>query len=466
MARNTPAPIQQFRGTAAKLDAYTGPVGELTVDTTDNTLRVQDGSTVGGNPIVNTTTAQTIAGSKTFATSPKVPTASADDNSQKWASTEYVKNAVDNIDPTTLDVATKDSHGVVQVGNGLYVNTAGVVGVGSITRPEVTSPTGVVLPNSGITVIASVFDSSPSDTHVKTDYKITADITGENIIAQFSGNGANLTQHFFSSSDLNSMVTGQTYYIFVRFHGLLLGESDWSAPSVVQAISGQVTPTGRAVYRHSSNKGSVIIYDEFGTTKSLFVADAAYRGTAKWRNTAAAVSGLKQWNHWYAPTCTGNVLDITTGYVDLSTVADLTPYSAQLSDAHFQAALTATLASVIQTAKAATDLMIAAGNCPAAQFCRNQSVGIELQLPNIYQLLVMFAEGDVIDSLDPTVAANPTFALGKYGTNTYRWYLGGRNRTWSSAEYSATDACTMYYGGYTYNNGKTSTYGVAPVAEL
>lgn len=229
----------------------------------------------------------------------------------------------------------------------------------------------------------------------------------------------------------------------------------------------QETFAGRVVYRHESNKGSVIEYNEFGTNKKLFVADAAYRGSAKLKNTNAAVSGLKQWKHTYYPTCTGNVIDSFTGYVDLSKVADLTPYESKLTDSWFQSALTATLKPVLQTAKAATDLMIADGQCPAAQFCRSKSVGIQLQLPNIYQLFVMFAMGDVIDKLDPTLAANQIYALGwNGGKNTYRWYIGGNRTTWSSTEYSATASCDLYYDGGAYYNDKTYAYGVAPVAEL
>ena len=40
--------IQIRRGTAAENDAFTGAVGEVTMDTTNNTLRVHDGTTAGG----------------------------------------------------------------------------------------------------------------------------------------------------------------------------------------------------------------------------------------------------------------------------------------------------------------------------------------------------------------------------------------------------------------------------------
>lgn len=40
--------IQIRRGTAAENDAFTGAVGEVTMDTTNKTLRVHDGTTAGG----------------------------------------------------------------------------------------------------------------------------------------------------------------------------------------------------------------------------------------------------------------------------------------------------------------------------------------------------------------------------------------------------------------------------------
>ena len=43
-----PTTLQFRRGTAAQNDAYTGASGEITVDTTNKTLRVHDGSTAGG----------------------------------------------------------------------------------------------------------------------------------------------------------------------------------------------------------------------------------------------------------------------------------------------------------------------------------------------------------------------------------------------------------------------------------
>jgi hypothetical protein len=64
--------VQFRRGTAAENNAFTGALAEVTVNTTDNTLRVHDGSTTGGFTIVGLTATQTLT-NKTL-TSPVLTT--------------------------------------------------------------------------------------------------------------------------------------------------------------------------------------------------------------------------------------------------------------------------------------------------------------------------------------------------------------------------------------------------------
>ena len=52
--------IQYRRGSEAQNNAFTGALGEITVDTTNDTLRVHDGSTAGGFTLVNTSATQTL----------------------------------------------------------------------------------------------------------------------------------------------------------------------------------------------------------------------------------------------------------------------------------------------------------------------------------------------------------------------------------------------------------------------
>ena len=52
--------VQFRRGTTAENDAFTGAIGEITVDTTLNELRVHDGSTAGGFLIASSFPSDTI----------------------------------------------------------------------------------------------------------------------------------------------------------------------------------------------------------------------------------------------------------------------------------------------------------------------------------------------------------------------------------------------------------------------
>jgi phage-related tail fiber protein len=89
--------IQLRRGTEAENNAFTGALAELTVDTTNKSLRLHDGVTAGGVALVNSATNQTIAGVKTFTSSPTAPTPTAGDNSTKIATTAFVQANADII---------------------------------------------------------------------------------------------------------------------------------------------------------------------------------------------------------------------------------------------------------------------------------------------------------------------------------------------------------------------------------
>lgn len=64
--------IQTRRGSTAQTNAFTGALGEITVDTTLDIIVVHDGATAGGFPAVNTTSTQTLT-NKTL-TSPTLTT--------------------------------------------------------------------------------------------------------------------------------------------------------------------------------------------------------------------------------------------------------------------------------------------------------------------------------------------------------------------------------------------------------
>jgi hypothetical protein len=62
-----PTILQFRRGTTAQNDAFTGALGEVSIDTQKDTLRVHDGATAGGSEIVSTAATQTLT-NKTLTT--------------------------------------------------------------------------------------------------------------------------------------------------------------------------------------------------------------------------------------------------------------------------------------------------------------------------------------------------------------------------------------------------------------
>ena len=71
--------IRRRRGTTAEHADFTGAAGEITIDTTKNTVVVHDGATAGGSPLVTETGAQTLTdktlASPAFTGTPTTPTA-------------------------------------------------------------------------------------------------------------------------------------------------------------------------------------------------------------------------------------------------------------------------------------------------------------------------------------------------------------------------------------------------------
>lgn len=58
--------VQFRRGTTTQHSSFTGAVGEITVDTTKNTVVVHDGTTPGGIPLAKETGTSTATLSRTY----------------------------------------------------------------------------------------------------------------------------------------------------------------------------------------------------------------------------------------------------------------------------------------------------------------------------------------------------------------------------------------------------------------
>lgn len=175
----------------------------------------------------------------------------------------------------------------------------------------------------------------------------------------------------------------------------------------------------RKIYRHSSNEGSVIEFDFYGTPMKMFVADAKYRSNGKHYGQYQVDLPLKGF--------------LIEGYINPSDIGDdqSSALTYNLTDQELQDRFPSF--STVETAKAATDILMQYDDTDAAHHCRAQvidSVGA-LDLPNIYELIILYLESDNIDALDPSADDHPELKLGC--TNPNGRFNG--NSAWASTEY-------------------------------
>lgn len=140
--------VQYRRGTGAQNDAFTGALAEITVDTTDWTLRVHDGVTAGGTALVSTAGTQTLT-NKTLTAVTLSGTATG----------------TANINITGFVTAT----GNVTGGN---LITAGLVSLSSITK---TGSNGVGNIGSSSSVFDTVFAKATSAQYADVAERYLAD---------------------------------------------------------------------------------------------------------------------------------------------------------------------------------------------------------------------------------------------------------------------------------------------------
>ena len=195
----------------------------------------------------------------------------------------------------------------------------------------------------------------------------------------------------------------------------------------------------------------MIEFDYWGSPMKLFVADAKYR------STGLAYDGFSR-SH-------GNPnISVKSGYFD-GTADDRTealPYTKD--DAWIQS--TYAVLKDDGTAKSNTDHLMGFSNTKAAHHCRNQDIsGVgPLDLPNLYELIILYLESDNIDALDPTAEANKTKALGIMGDGG-RFSFGG-DYAWSSTKHDTGHAWGLGSRSRVYSLSLTGSHGVIPVKEL
>lgn len=235
-----------------------------------------------------------------------------------------------------------------------------------------------------------------------------------------------------------------------------LFDRDTRLIATYEESKGGVLPSGRKIYRHPNGQGSVLEFDYWGRVMKLFVADAKYR-PATWLSydTTRQDHGLPKMN------------DKGNWYPHGSADTDTSPLTWTMTDKEWQADCPKLRED--GTAKSNTDRLMQFSTTQAAHACRNIVIdGLgALDLPNIYELFIMYMEADKIDEMDPTFDQYKDMGLGCKATNGRFDYMGSYG-VWSSSEGSSDYVRAWgvnYYGGVDCCN-QDSRLGVAPVKEL
>lgn len=233
-----------------------------------------------------------------------------------------------------------------------------------------------------------------------------------------------------------------------------LFDRDTRLIAAYEESKGEVLPSGRRIYRHPNDQGSVLEFDYWGRTMKLFVADAKYRSASVLAyDTTRQDHGLPRMDDkggWYPH----GSQDDSRG-----------PLTWTMTDKEWQDKWPELRED--GTAKSNTDKLMQFSTTQAAHHCRNQNIpGIgALDLPNIYELFIMYMEADKIDEMDPTFEQYKDRGLGCKSING-RFYYMNSGAVWSSSKYSNIHARLVYHdGGVDYRYQDTQR-GVAPVKEL
>jgi lipopolysaccharide export system protein LptA len=189
-----PTQVQFRRGTTTQNNAFTGAAGELSVDTTLNTLRIHDGSIAGGVALVNLTAAQTLT-NKTL-TSPSIGT------SLTTASSSF---DLLNTTATTLNIGGAATTLSIGAATGtLTINNANTVITGNLTVNGTTTTINATT--------LTVDDKNIELGSVGTPSDVTADGGGITLKGATDKSITWSSLGWTSSEDFN-LVTGKVYEI-------------------------------------------------------------------------------------------------------------------------------------------------------------------------------------------------------------------------------------------------------------
>lgn len=332
--------------------------------------------------------------------------------------------------------------------------------VSPVLAPAITSPAAGITVYNAVTVVASplALADGTTDSHASTDWKLTSDAAGKNIVVQ-ALKASGTVSHTFAGFEFTA---GNTYYLWARHNGTTYGAGPWSEPRTVKIEIGN-TPGGRYLYRHSSNKGSVVEFFD-GQLRKVLILDAVYRDRRKWGTYEYDMPNLKN----YGTANKGGNWDIDgDGDFDAATNPPVMT-DAQINTVWVNSIDEKTARQNCDewmTMNTSTDSSGVLG-VPAVAYARSVFVNEQAcDVPNIQTLMRIMCDADVFDALDPTVAANPTKALGSQNPGGF-WGCMGINLAFSSTEASSNSMRYVNNVGRCQSGNKRSLFFITPVLEL
>ena len=305
--------VQYRRGTATENNAYTGALAEITVDTTNGTLRVHNGITAGGSNVatVSYVTAQLASlssNSISFGTSNVRVSSSGGNVVTSVGGTANVLNVT-----STGAIVTGD---LTVTGNAtLSGNILGDRIQNGTTQIDIQTASG----NANITVggVSNVAVFSTAGAYITGTLGVTGNISGANLTGAHFGSGAGLTG-IPNGSLSNSSVT-------VNGVAISLGGSATITATATNALT-IGTGLGGTSYNGSgavtiTNTGVLSLANGGGITASSSTGAITLGSTATSANTASAIVARDASGNFSAGTITATLTGAATTAGTVTTAA-------------------------------------------------------------------------------------------------------------------------------------------------
>ena len=334
--------------------------------------------------------------------------------------------------------------------------------------PDLDLPTPIPMGGILFTVDKSIWNSAKNIIS-GADFNINILITSNNSIYIPNSNFSSIT-----------CVFGEEYenIEYVTLLGILNDDGARYFPTVNTSIKITYLPTnttfkrenipvktagGRVIGRHVNWEGSVINFDQYGTRTNLFVPDAKYRNN----NDYELIPESNQNNFDSTSSIGGPVIGRNNTMFSWDYPDDLIS-----PDTDIQSKLDTILLNTNTewAAKQYTNAILQyVPDSPACLFARSivPSKLSACDIPNIYELCVLWIEGKNIDTIDPTINEYQNVKMDNFGGS------GTSSIVWSSTE---SRDLGLFYGPNigVYDNickvfsrsGRKNGYKVIPILEL